>query len=56
MESIEELSVFGEEDKKKFIECYLTKCETNYSSYFMADRDFEGCEKIALECTLEVFN
>ena len=54
MEGIEELSALGE-NKTKWIECYLSKCEANYSSYFEADSDIKGCEEIALECNEAIF-
>lgn len=53
MDGLEELSSFGE-NKTKWIECYLSKCEANYSSYHQADSDEEGCEKNALECYDEI--
>ena len=49
MEAVEELSALGE-NKTKWIECYLNKCEANYSSFYNADSDEKGCEEIALEC------
>ncbi len=54
MEEIEELSNFGL-NKTKFIECYLSKCEANYSSYSEANTDEKGCGKIALECKDELY-
>lgn len=53
MEGIEELAILGEK-KTKWIECYLNKCEANYSSYYDANTDAAGCEKIALECSTEM--
>ena len=53
MYAVEELSNFGE-NKSKWIECYLSKCEANYSSYYEANQDEKGCEKLALECGNEV--
>jgi hypothetical protein len=55
MYAVEELSNFGD-NKSKFIECYLSKCEANYSSYYEADQDEKGCEKIASECSDEVLS
>ena len=52
MNKIEELSSFGE-NKNKWIECYLSKCEANYSSFNKADQDEKGVEKIAEECSDE---
>ena len=52
--AVEELSDFGE-NKSKWVECYLSKCEANYSSYFQANQDIKGCEKLALACNEEVF-
>jgi hypothetical protein len=54
MEGIEELSSFGE-NKTKWIECYLSKCEANFSSYYEANTDEKGCGKIALECKDELY-
>lgn len=53
MQNIEELSDLGE-NKTKWIECYLSKCEANFSSYYEADNDESGCEKLALECNDEL--
>jgi hypothetical protein len=39
---------------KKWIECYLSKCEANYSSYYKADTDEKGAAKIALECNDDI--
>ena len=55
MEAVEELSDLGE-NKTKWIECYLIKCEANFSSFYQADSDEKGCEKIALECYDEVLS
>ena len=55
MDGIKELSNFGE-NKTKWIECYLSKCEANFSSYSEADADEKGCEKIAEECREEVLS
>ncbi len=49
MQAVKELSNLGE-NKTKWIECYLSKCEANYSSYSKANTDEKGCEKIAEEC------
>ena len=54
MESIQELSAFGD-NKSKWIECYLNKCEANYSSFYEADRDAAGCKRIALMCNEVIF-
>lgn len=53
MSKVEELSNFGE-NKSKWIECYLSKCEASYSSFAAADSDETGVKKIAKECTIEV--
>lgn len=52
MNAIEDLSNFGE-NKDKWIECYLSQCEANYSSYYKADQDEKGVEKIAEDCSNE---
>ena len=49
MEAVEELSDLGE-NKTKWIESYLIKCEANFSSFYQASSDEESLEKIALEC------
>lgn len=48
-----DLSDLGEL-KEVWIECYLGKAEQNYASFFEADSDPAGCEKIALECQDEI--
>ena len=53
MMSVEELSVLGE-NKEKWVECYFSKCEAKYASYYEADANPEGCRKIALECNNEL--
>ncbi|MFM7667222.1 MAG: hypothetical protein ACKO7D_03435 [Bacteroidota bacterium] len=50
MKNVKELSNFGK-NKEKWIECYLSRCEANYSSFSEADQDEKGVEKIAVECT-----
>ena len=55
METVEELNSLGEY-KSDWIECYLNKCESNYSSYFSADSDEAGCTELALECNEEVLS
>lgn len=54
VEGIEELSVLAE-NKTKWIECYLNKCEATYSSFEEADSDEKGLEKIQDACLSEVF-
>jgi len=49
MNEVEELANFGK-NKSAWIECYLRKCEANYSSMHEADQDEEGVKKLALEC------
>ena len=55
MESIPELSALGE-FKTAYIECFLSKCEANYSSFFVADRDEKGAEALAIECAEEIIS
>ena len=55
MSDVKELSNFGE-NKDAWITCYLNKCEQKYHSYFMANLDEKGCEKIALSCNDEVLS
>ena len=56
MKGVAELSNLGE-NKSKWIECYLSKCEAHYSCYNDANTDHEGgCEKLALECNKEVLS
>ena len=54
MDNVKGINVFGKE-KSDLIECYLEKCESNYSSYYLADIDEEGCTRLALECNDEIF-
>lgn len=52
----EDLSSFGE-NKDKWIDCYLSKCQANYDSYYKANTDETGeVEKLALECVSEAAN
>lgn len=53
METVKELDVLGEY-KSEWVECYLSKCEENYSSYFAANYDEDGCVMLAEECTDEI--
>ena len=53
IETVKELDVLGEY-KSEFIECFLSKCEENYSSYFVADTDEDGCVMLAEECSEEI--
>ena len=53
MNTVQELEALGDK-KQSFIECYLEKCELNYSSFVDANQDEAGCEALALECTTEV--
>ena len=55
MESIQELSALGD-NKSNWIECYLNKCEANYSSFYEADRDENGCTRISEECLEKIFS
>ena len=52
---VEELNLF-EDKKKDFIECYLLECEKQYSSFFMADLDLDGCKKLAIKCADKILN
>jgi len=54
MESIQELEDLGE-NKNAWIECYLSKCEQQFSSYYTANQDENGCAKIATSCTEEFY-
>lgn len=53
MEGVEALSSFGE-NKAKWIECYLSKCEAKYASYYQANTDEKGCGEVAAACTEEI--
>lgn len=48
------LSSLGDK-KDAFIECYFNKCQANYASFAESDADGSGVEKLALECSSEVF-
>lgn len=49
LNAVDELSNFGD-DKAVWIECYLSKCEAKYPSYYHANQDEAGCEEIAVAC------
>lgn len=56
MDKIEgELDELGEL-KQPYIDCYLEKVEANFSSFYAADSDVEGCEKLAEECANEIMS
>lgn len=40
--------------KEEWVECYYSKCEDYYRSYYDANQDEQGCVKIAQECNSEV--
>ena len=42
--------------QSKFMDCYVSKLEQNYSSLSDADEDLAGCKKIATECSYEIIN
>jgi len=48
-----DLSGLGEY-KAKWLECYLKKAETNYSSFHDANSDEKGVKNLALECVNEI--
>ena len=52
MEKVD-LSALGE-NKTKWIECYLSKAEAKYSSFYEANQDEPGCKVLAEECNAEV--
>ena len=54
MNGIRELDDLGEL-KIQWVDCYMKKCEANYSSFFEANTDEAGCEKLALACSNELF-
>lgn len=56
MEIIKRSSELGEQTMAVWIECYRSKCEAKYSSYYEASQDIEGCEKIMTECSEELFS
>ena len=37
-------------DKQPFIHCYMSRLENAYSSFYAADNDEKGCERLATEC------
>ncbi|MSP70215.1 MAG: hypothetical protein EXR20_08075 [Bacteroidetes bacterium] len=53
MEGVKELSNFGA-NKTKWIDCYFSKCEANYSSFENANTDVNGVTKIGFECAEEL--
>jgi hypothetical protein len=55
MNGVKELDNFGN-NKKAWIECFLRKCEQTFESFYEADNDEIESEKIASECSVELFN
>ena len=49
------LSSFGL-NKVNFLECYLSKGEANYSSFFEMNSDENGCTLLSYECSIETKN
>ena len=52
LQKLEDLSAFGE-NKTAWIECYLSKCELTFSSYYEANNNEKKCSEIVQECTSE---
>lgn len=48
-ETEDELESLGEY-KQEYIDCYLSKIESNYDSFDDANLDYDGCFEIASEC------
>lgn len=48
-----DLSNLGDK-KDKFIECYLSKAEGKYSSFYKANQDVDGCKALAEGCNEEI--
>ena len=53
MDTIPELDILGA-DKSKWINCYLEKCEDYFPSYYHANQDEKGCERLGAECGSEL--
>jgi hypothetical protein len=55
MENAKELDNLGS-DKAKWIDCYFEKAQNEFSSFDDADKDLDGCEKLAEVCASEVID
>ena len=44
-----DLNTFGKY-KQPFIHCYMSRIENMYSSFYAADQDEKGCERLATDC------
>lgn len=55
IDETEELSVLGDK-REAFKECYVKKAEANYSSFSESDSDEAGAERMAVECSEEIFS
>lgn len=55
MENAKELDNLGA-DKTKWIDCYFEKVQSEFSSFDDADKNLEGCQKLAEVCAGEVLD
>lgn len=55
MEGAKELDNLGT-DKSKWIDCYFEKVQSEFGSFDDADKDLEGCQKLAEVCASEVID
>jgi hypothetical protein len=55
IQAVPDLSNLGEK-KDVWIDCYFKKCEATYATYEDADSDIDGCKKLAIECSKEIFS
>lgn len=55
MATLNELENLGD-NKQKWIECYLNKCEAKYNSFYEADQDKDGAEQFSKECTMMILS
>jgi hypothetical protein len=55
MENAKELDNLGA-DKTKWIDCYFEKAQSEFSSFDDADKNLDGCQKLAEVCAGEVLD
>lgn len=50
----DDLAAFGDK-KQEFIDCYTEKVEESYDNFTEANKDGEGCAKLATDCASQLF-
>ena len=50
------IEAFGKEKAIEFADCYLESVEKHYKNFETADKDLEGCTKLAEKCAGKTLN